>query len=65
MPSRSPGETDDLHLAATPADVEALRRARVHRSLTGEDRERILSQFEVTPEEQRRKRGPRGEPFRL
>ena len=58
-------EVDDLHFAATPADVEALRRARVQAPLSSEEYERFLGQFVATEEELRRKWGPRGEPFRL
>jgi hypothetical protein len=65
MASRSGAEVDDLHFAATPAEVEALRRARVQAPLSSEEYERFLAQFVVTVEELRRKRGPRGEPFRL
>ena len=65
MPSRTSAEVDDLHFAAAPADVEALRRARVQAPLSSEEYERFLAQFVVTVEELRKKRGPRGERFRL
>ena len=52
-------------VAATPADVEALRRARAQPPLASADYEWFLAQFVVTIEEQQRRQGPRGEPFRL
>lgn len=65
MPIPRNDDFEDLHFAATPADVEALHRARDQPPLFSADYEAFLAQFEVTIEEQRRKHGPRGERFRL
>lgn len=65
MPLRMSDDFEDLQVAATPVDVEALRRARAQPSLASADYEWFLAQFEVTIEEQQRRQGPRGEPFRL
>ena len=65
MPLPMSDEVEDLRFAATPADIEALHQARTHRPVATADYERFLMQFTVTVEEQRRKPGPRGQPFRL
>lgn len=68
MKSNERSEPLDLEagLRTTPADVEALRRARVTPPMSPAEYLEFLSRFEATPEELRRRRGPRGpEPFRL
>ena len=55
----------ELEIRATPADVEALRRALRHAPMSGEEYLRFLAQFTATYQQLKAKRGPRGEPFRL
>jgi hypothetical protein len=69
MSSRDPSELLDLDrgLPTTPQDVEALRRLRqMPLVLTAGEYFRFLAILpQPSPEELRRRPGPRGEPFRL
>lgn len=68
MSSKRPSEPLDLErgLPTTPADVEALRRARSLTRLSPEAYLRFLAQFPPPDEAAlRARRGPRGEPFKL
>lgn len=57
----------DQGLPTTPEDVAVLRRLRqADRALRAEDYFRFLAALpQPSPEDLRRRRGPRGEPFRL
>lgn len=49
----------------TPEDIAALRRASRPMGLSGEAYLEFLAQFHATAEQQRARKGLRGEPFRL
>ena len=54
-----------IEVPATPEEVAALSRAARPMALSGEAYLKFLSQFHATTEQQRARKGPRGEPFRL
>ena len=55
----------DLEIPTTAADIAALRRARRNTRVRSEDYLAFLAQFTVSPDALRKRKGPRGEPFRL
>jgi hypothetical protein len=61
--SSAPG-ADEIELRTTPEDVEA-QRCLARPTMSPEAYLRFLESFHVSPEELRRRKGPRGEPFRL
>jgi hypothetical protein len=54
-----------IEIPATAEETAALRRAGRPLGLSGPDYLKFLSQFRPTTEALRRRKGPRGEPFRL
>ena len=61
----SSGQWPGIEVPATPDEVAALRRARRPVGLSGEAYLKFLAQFHASSEQQRARKGPRGEPFRL